>query len=76
MKVFLPSGPNWFWSVKGWSRDEAPGSEEQEEGRFGADGSSPAEREARPASSDDSPVCSSAERPGNAPRPGRNDGWA
>lgn len=73
-ETLLPFCWDWFWSVPGWSRDEDPGAEE--EGQSWTDKSSPAGRGARPASSVDSPVCSSAERRGNAPRPERNDGLA
>lgn len=71
-----PSWWDWSCSVSGRGRDEAPGAEEEEEGVSWTGRSSPAERRARPASSCDSPVCSSAERRGSGPRQGRTDGWA
>lgn len=67
--IRLPSWWDWFWSVWGWSRgSEEEREEEEEEGWLWAHRSSPAERGAPPASSSDSPVCSSAGRPGNVPR--------
>lgn len=73
----LPSWWDWFWSVWGWSRgSEEEREEEEEEGWLWAHRSSPAERGAPPASSSDSPVCSSAGRPGNVPRLEWTDDWA
>lgn len=51
----------------------APGSEEQ--AQSWTDRPSPARRGAPPASSVDSPVCSSAEKQGNARRLEQTDGW-
>lgn len=72
-KNYEPFWWGWFWSV---SRGEALGDEEEEEGWSWTDRSSPAERAAPPDASFDSPVCSFAERPGNAQRRERTGGWA
>lgn len=67
----LPSWGGWFWCAGCWGTDGV-----EEGARPWADRPSPAERGAQLASSVGSPAGSSAERPGNAARPGRSDGSA